>query len=174
MSAPLIARPQIDGDMVAHANKINDPAPVRGMDTRDIVEFPFEPADFRCRGKFLKSNAPPYRPVLALYCTEGARFDQIEHDRILCKRRPCRSVFGRHCHAWTVAGVAGTHGRGGFVGEPTFQRHAEAQVGAARKIFRLVDPIPQAADTAPRGPKREEEHLSCSASARDRKRLFGR
>src|ERR1700720_249525 len=111
-----------------------------------------------CRGKFLKSNAPPYRPVLALYCTKGARFDQIEHDRILCKRRPCRSVFGRHCHAWTVAGVAGTHGRGGFVGEPTFQRHAEPQVGAARKLFRLVDPIPQAADTAPRRPKREEEH----------------
>src|ERR1700730_3322730 len=72
-----------------------------------------------------------------------------------------------------VAGVARTHGRGGFVGEPTFQRHAEPQVGAARKIFRLVDPIPQA-DTAPRRPKREEEHLSCSASARDRHRLFGR
>src|ERR1700719_279528 len=87
--------------MVAHANKINDPAPVRGMDTRDVIEFPFEPADFRCRGKFLKSNAPAYRSALALYCTKGARFDQIGHDRILCKRRPCRSVFGRHCHART-------------------------------------------------------------------------
>jgi hypothetical protein len=61
-----------------------------------------------------------------------------------------------------------------LLANPHFSDMLSPKWGAARKIFRLVDPIPQAADTAPRRPKREEEHLSCSASARDKKRLFGR